>query len=215
VDAAGVPTGVQASDKLPDSLRDRIEAVVGDWRFVPAAVDGVAAPATTYVALGVCAMPDASEGLNVAIDYKGNGPRPLERDVLLPPPYPIEAARAGMSVQLVAQYLVQSDGSVVLENVEYADDAKASTKRAFTPAIRDWVKQMRYEPERVAGQPVATRIRTPVQFELSRPGTTLKAMQKHLEERQRDLAECAAAAAGDDKSRSIAVDSPVKLLKSG
>lgn len=133
-----------------------MEARVRELRFTPAVIDGQAFGGTTHVVLGVCAT-QRDGNLALAADYRSNGPGfangvPHHK----PPPYPLEAIRAGHSAKMEVGFVVEPDGSATLESVEYDGFVHSSAKRFFEPALRHWVEQFRYLPEEVDGQPVRT-----------------------------------------------------------
>ncbi len=206
VGASGEPVSVQAPEALPAVVRKALEERVADWGYEPATRDGVAVESTTYVSVGVCAAPQG-DGIRLGVDFKGNGPRlltPMSR--LAPPPYPDEAVRAHAQGSFTVNYAVLPDGSTRVVSVEATDGGGlGGNRKAFEKALTDWATGLRYEPERVAGAPVATRQSVPVIFELSRRALRLPA--------RRDPAasqECQAAT-GQGGLVPVALDSPVKV----
>ncbi len=220
VDASGKPSKVVASEKLPQEARAFVEQQIASWKFSPAIVDGVAREGVTYATLGGCAVPYQG-GYRFAIDYKGNGPGIKGDSAFLPPPrYPLDAAKRGISASMVVTYVVETDGTALLEEIEY-EDVDLKKRKHFDAAIRGWVKTFRYFPEELAGKQVRTRISTPVSFSVG-PTMSRRAADRHVIEKLEEMAqkrnalpECAAAEAKQPASQSVAVDSPFKRLSPG
>lgn len=170
VDEAGRPVEVEASSELPAPVREFVESSVRELKFGPAMLDGQPMGGTTYVVMGVCAVQRGGD-LVLAADYRGNGPvRADGVPHLMPPRYPAKALRRGQTGKMEVDFVVETDGSATLENIDFGGFVRSDEKRTFEAAIRDWVKGMRYLPEQLAGQPVRTRMNTTVEFILGGPG---------------------------------------------
>nr|HDM59044.1 energy transducer TonB [Bacillota bacterium] len=85
-------------------------------------------------------------------------PRPL---VKVPPLYPLSARAKGIEGNVVLVFVVQADGSVSDIEVEESFPGKIFVDAALR-AVRQW----RFKPGTKDGQPVATRVRLPVRFQL-------------------------------------------------
>lgn len=86
--------------------------------------------------------------------------RPLYRENP-PPEYPRRARQRNQQGKVILEVLVNSRGRV--EEMEVAESSGYSIlDRAAKDAVRDWV----FEPGRRGEQPVDTRVRVPVRFEL-------------------------------------------------
>jgi len=85
-------------------------------------------------------------------------PRPL---VKVPPFYPLSARAKGIEGQVELVFVVQADGSV--SDIEVADSFPG---RVFVEAALRAVRQWRFKPGTMEGQPVATRVRLPMRFQL-------------------------------------------------
>ena len=220
LDSSGKPNKVMASEKLPQQARAFVEEHVASWRFSPAIVDGVAQEGVTYATLGGCAVPHEG-GYRFAIDYKGNGPGIKGDTAFLPPPrYPLDAAKRGMSASMVVTYLVETDGTALLEEIEY-EDGDLKKRKHFDAAISGWVKTFQYFPEELGGKQVRTRISAPVSFSVG-PTMSKRAADRHVANKLEEMTqkrnaspECAAAEAKQPASQSVAVDSPFKRLSPG
>lgn len=204
LDAAGRPTKIEASKDLPDAIRSYVEGRVAAYHFSPPARDGVSGPAVTHLSLGACAVPSAG-GYRLGLDLQGYGPR-LAR--LGNPEYPREAARAHVQAQATMRVLVRADGTAALEKIEYADPEQPA-RRAFDGAIGHLVSQLRFEPEQLAGQPVATRIELGANFVLPGDKNT-RELKDQLQRKYAMTRECQDAGA-DTGQQPIALDSPVAV----
>jgi hypothetical protein len=220
VDASGQPIEVTASTKLPQDVQGFIENEILSWRFAPAVVEGVAKGGTTYVALGGCAVPE-QDGLKLALDYKGNGPALQgDADFLPPPRYPVDAIRSRSQASMAVSYVVQADGTAVLEDIRF-DTVGKGGRKYFDAAIRDWVKTFRYHPEELDGRRVGTRLSTSVDFtvgtSVSRLGLTRELEKMRAKERAASRAspECIAAKSSQPASLSVTSESPFQLLSDG
>lgn len=212
VDASGKVQAAQVSTNMPEALRGVIEGRARDWRFAPPALNGVAVGGVTYALVGACAIPVDEDGYRVAIDYKRNGPLSTDRPdgVVMPPRYPVDAARMGKEARTVVDFTVGADGRASLNDIRY-EDASAAGHQYFDAAIRRWVEAMRYMPERLGDVGVATRIEMPVEFFLGeRPERKPK-----VERRAETSAPECQAAASDASEQPVAVDSPFKKLDAG
>jgi hypothetical protein len=82
------------------------------------------------------------------------------------------------------------------------------------------VKVQRFEPERLDGQAVATRMQVPVQMAMA-PANESRLLQLRRQRAERDalllrdqLSPACVAAVGDAPEVPVALDSPVRLLQS-
>lgn len=204
IDATGRPTDIQLPEQIPEVVASFVRNQIMQWRFAPPDVDGQVCAGKTYLTLGACAAPVA-DGYQLAIDYKGAGPgTPRPDGRMMPPRYPMEAAKKNVGTRSLVQFVVEPDGSATLETAEFST---SRSQRLFQQAIEDWMKQIRFMPEEVNGKPVRTRMRVPVNFEpgLSRPVAATKA----------DKPECTALMKQGDEQRPMALDSPFRRLEAG
>lgn len=206
VDTAGKLVNIEPSKDLPEPVRGYIIRQVSTWHFDPPGRNGISGEGVTYLRLGACAVPTQG-GYRMAIDYKGNGPG-IPGGTLPPPPYPKAAMRAGVDTTMIVTHVVEVDGRSTLENIEFVG-GEPKFGRDFSKVAQDWVKHLRYLPERLNGAPVRTRIRTPLDFVVSDAGFA-KAAKEHRQ--STDLSpECRSA----DGMLSVALDSPVRLVQPG
>ena len=215
VNAEGKVTAVQPDAKLTPAVAQAIQATVGAWRFVPPVHDGQSVGGVTYVQIGACAV-DVDGGLRMAFDYQGNGPRrqgpPTPR-----PPSSMRQIRPGETARMKLTYRVGADGVGEVESVDRIS-GKADISKAFGSSLRDWIGASTFEPELVAGKPVATRMSLPFEFtvlKLDRARARMgpKAVEQALAA-ERPTCQTALGNAGK-QDRAVALDSPFTLLPSG
>ena len=213
VDAAGKPVKVEAPADLPEAIRGYIEKRVASWQYEPAKMDGMPAPAITFVRVGACAIP-VTEGYRLGLDFKGNGPA-LETPgpwFLPPPQYPHELQRRGAEGEFKVSYVIQKDGSTRVLSVASLDGGGRRYAKDFIAALTDWIEDMRYRPEQVGGRAVETEMSFPVSFMLGGKdgGDWRKQYQQELEARALASRECIAASMPGGPLP-IASNSPVKI----
>lgn len=208
LDAHGVPQQVEANENLPPAVRAAVEQRVVQWRFEPAKMGGVAKPGVTHVFLDACAMPAADGNMTLAMDYRSNGPGLAGGATLVAPPrYPVEAARNGREGSFNVFMRIGSDGRAAIERIEPV----AGKVKPFEETLHEWVGAMRYVPEVVDAAPIATQMSMLVDFELG--DGTLRQAAKELREKDRQSAQCRAAAGeGSDPRRPVVLDSPFKPI---
>lgn len=212
VDADGKVRAAEAPASMPKPLRDAIEAQARDWRFQPPSANGIAGGGVTYALVGACAIPLDDGGYRLAVDYKANGPGVEGKGDgwMSPPRYPEDAARSGQEAESVVDFTVGIDGRATLNGISYKRDTKMR-HRYFDETIKQWITGIRYFPEQIAGTLVATRMRIPVDFEMTSGGYS----KKYVQRRQAATPECQAAAASDALQLPVAVDSPFRKLDAG
>jgi TonB family protein len=79
------------------------------------------------------------------------------------PQYPFTLPEAGIHADVILWTVVHADGTVGVVTVE------TSTNAEFNQSAIDAVKQWRFEPALRSDEPVACRIRVPVEFNKPRP----------------------------------------------
>lgn len=202
----GVPSAVEASGKLPGPIREAVHAHVADMRFEPLVIDGKARTGSTHVFLDACAIPQDDGRLNIAMEYRANGPGYLDGELRLRlPDYPAEAMYSGSEGSFTVNVVVARDGTVEVESVQ----REKGSLRVFEPAVRAWASSLRYIPEQVDGVPVETRLSIPLDFTLSLPARGRAARERRLAEIL-ETRTCAAAAQGQSRRDTVVVDSPFK-----
>lgn len=202
---SGEATSIEPDPALPAELQDLVRRRAAGMRFEPTTSAVGQAMATTYLRFGGCIFPDGDE-IRVALDYKANGPRPLPGPDPALPNYPREAYTQGLEAEAKVIFVVQPDGSAVIEEIAYI---RASSRKIWDRAIGEWVGRMRYAPEELDGVAIRTRVEMPVQFYL---GDASRSRPR----REVEKPECVAASkGGDDPSQPVALDSPVRIVPSG
>ena len=213
VDAAGKPVRVEAPADLPESIRAFIEKRVASWQYAPAKAHGLPASAVTFVRVGACAIP-AGNGYRMGLDFKGNGPGLVNAGpwFMPPPQYPKEMQRRGAEGMFKVTYAIQADGKTRITAIEPAEGTLGRVVKPFREALTDWIEGLHYQPEQVAGIPVATEMSFPVSFMLSSGNgpRTNEEYRKELEVRAMTSKECIAASAPAGPLP-IATNSPVKV----
>lgn len=212
VDAAGKPVKVEAPADLPDAIRAYIEKRVASWQYQPATQAGMAVPAVTYVQVAACAVPSrAGDTFTLAADFDGNGPRNAGDQRIVPPKYPGAAMRNGDEAEFKVILNYAEDGKASLEMIEKADLARKVHISEFELELRRWAKTLRFDPEQVAGQPVAGRVRITVNFTMaSRTMSEWRAKRDEVAATINASRECRMAK-GDSAMRPVAVESVVKV----
>lgn len=173
VDAAGKPTLVEVPEEFPASIRDLITRRVSSWQYLSASRDGVPQSATTYVRVDACAVP-VEGGYRLDVDFDGNGPRAAGGQPLPPPRYPHEVQMRGIEAELAVVVNIDGQGNTSFERFENEtfhggrSRINAEMRNKLKTELRQWAKTLRFDPERIAGQPVPmTQIRIPVIFTLA------------------------------------------------
>jgi len=210
VDATGKPVKVEAPADLPQEIRTYIEKRVTMWHYEPAKSNGVPVAATTYVKVAACAIPSpAGDAFRLAADFDGNGPRYMGGKLMPPPQYPNESRRQGKEAEFVLILDIAADGKVDIGAIEKADISRPGRSGDFEDELRRWAKSLRFDPEQLAGSPVAGQVRMPVSFFM---GATRdrKSLVEELEAKAKATRECQMAQ-GDSSMRPVAVNSVVKV----
>ena len=208
VDAGGKPVKVEAPADLPDEIRGYIEKRVATWQYQPAHQDGVAVAATTYVGVNACAVP-VGGGYHLGLDFAGNGPRHAGDQALKPPLYPDEPRRRGTQAEFVLILDIAKEGTASIGDFEKIEFDGRGGRTAFRPVLERWVKTIHFDPELVAGRPVAGQVRMPVTFVL---GTrrNAEAIREEFQTKATASRECQVAAGANDM-KPVAMESVVKV----
>lgn len=216
LDAAGKLLAVEANQDLPAAVRDFIEKRVATWHFSPPEQDGVTGPAVTYLTLGACALPVPEGGYRLAVDFKRNGPRYAGGPVFRPPAYPRSANIRGIGASMVVTYVVDTHGRATLENLEYTDGA-SHRRDGFDESIDAWLRDMRFDPEQLAGKAVRTRIKTFVTFTAGDQAPTRDEFLKTIEVQAAKSEECRLAGGEMEPAglAPLALNSPVRVEPAG
>jgi hypothetical protein len=168
VDADGrVTDAVVLEDKLSPSIKSTVVNYVKRWKFAPVVSDGITVPAVTFVQVDACAIP-SGDGYDLAVDYVSNGPR-LIKGAPFEIPYALNEY-AGDRVAATIKFKVLADGHAQLQDVVMVD-VTPSVQHDLHNMIKAWTWDLRFQPEQIAGRPVATDLEWPVEwFRIYAPG---------------------------------------------
>lgn len=212
VDNTGQVTAATADATLPEAVRRAIETSAKRWRFSPPLRDGHPVAGVTYARLDACAAPVDGQ-YRFAIKYRGNGPA---HDGQRFPVFPAQPMIRGDSALVKVEYRVMTDGTAIIDDMHFKTGAKAY-QRQYRQSIEAWLTSGSYRPEELDGQPVVTRISTPVEFisdGKSRVSSKSEAIAMASQSRKDRAArnESCEIAMGlrDEADRQVALDSPFK-----
>ena len=217
VDADGRVTTVEPTTALPQLVTDALRARAADWTFEAPKLDGRPVAGTTYARMNICAAqsPDAG-GLAFAIGDVQNGPG-VDARMLRPTFFPpVTGAMLDLGkFEMDAVYEVGVDGRASVVSVEMTP-SRPAIRRQLESAFRKWLMPMHFEPERLDGKAVVTRMRLPVTFTFEK---AVSAPSKR--ELQRRIVDenptCQALLRGqeDADKPQVALDSPFRLQPAG
>lgn len=200
VDAHGAATRVELPPEVAPALQALVRQRVAQWLFSTPKVNGVPAEAEASLHILLHAEPAEGGQYNVTVEEATVGPGIVRME---PPPYPHQMLREGQQATLLLVGVVQPDGSFADVAVESClGPTQANARKTFVDAALHTARHWKFRPERVAGNPVSTRVRIPVNFRLAG--------------RLPLRAEAGGTASATDAPEStlVAVDSPVALLSS-
>ncbi|MBI2397820.1 MAG: energy transducer TonB [Xanthomonadales bacterium] len=150
------------NDKVGDVFANGIEKLVREWRFHPATRAGKAVATHTTLRAHVVADIDDS-GAKMTASYRGHGPRTL---LQAPPQYPATALRSGTNAEVEARVRVSANGDVESAEVYAArtTHANAAMGKRFIEETLKTLREWKFEPEQVGGQPVASELIVPIRY---------------------------------------------------
>ncbi len=144
--------------KVPATIGSAVLARVKNWRFDPVTANGAAVPAVTYAAFYACAMKSA-DGYDLAVRYLDNGPL-LERSARFEfQPVVSEYSKAEQTITV--KLTILPNGRAQLDDVVMVD-IDPRIDRDVRLSVKHWLQDMRYAPEQIGGQPVATAMEWPI-----------------------------------------------------
>ncbi len=184
IDANGHVVDADLKTKnVDEAFANAIEGLVKQWRFHPAMADGQPATATTMLWTQVVVDIDKSHSAKVTARYLRHGAAP--RDLQQAPRYPKEAMRSHVSAEVAVVATVDADGkpvNVELHSLKMNLDNARLGKR-FVAETMETVRHWQFEPERVNGKPVASKVIVPMKFTISNgPNRDWKWMMKPPQE---------------------------------
>lgn len=207
IDADGrVKEAVLKTDGRADDYEERVLAqvrssIVGNlkqWQFEPTLVNGSAMPAVTYANFDVCMIPGC-DGFDLKVHYVRVGPLLfIAKDL----EWPVSAgANRNPPSSFSVKLKVMADGHAQLQDL-ITDQRLPPVQPELRTLVEGWIGSMRFHPEMVGGQPIATDILWP--FETNHQPF---AMRYPTVDKMKDP-DCSAARNFNDAP---AIDSPVKL----
>ena len=157
---------------LDPAIATLVDRTVRGWAFEPVLVEGKPVIAVTRMRLELEAVPRGDEYALRVADVSLGAPDPGTRQ---PPAYPPAAIDEHLSAQVSLLLQVDADGTVQDVHVEQVSLSERMGKRderyrgyfaeASREAAMDWTFEM---GEIIGGEPVAARIRVPVEFGMQR-----------------------------------------------
>lgn len=153
----------------PSAFRKAARAAVSRWTFHPYTINGQARaqrvqqtiaftpPAAPVRASQAVPQERTSGGSGPALK---TGPAPVPVH-LVPPEYPIDAARRHINGYVIVGFTVNAAGRT--QDIQIITSEPA---RIFDEAARKAVKQWRFQPYRINGKPASTRIEQKISFNL-------------------------------------------------
>jgi TonB family protein len=155
VDDGGRIIAIELESGLTPAFEAALRREIGSWAFEPARIDGAAVASRTHLGVQLRAHDRGDGRAGVEVVAVSNGPRPYGKQEMR---YPEDALRRRIQGAVVFTLTVTPEGTA--ENIVADDNAHPLLSRAALRSVRNW----QFQPEQVAGQPVATRIRLPVAF---------------------------------------------------
>lgn len=151
-----------SSDTLSESELAELESVVRSWKFQPGTFGGQPVETETTLHLSLDGRERDDGRIGLVVDNAFTGPSLGSRK---PPRYPAAGKRRGVSAKVRLKLSINAQGQAKAEVVDYvASDDSPVFRRLFGEAAKAAALQWGVAPERVAGQPVASRWRIPITF---------------------------------------------------
>ncbi len=201
VDARGNVTAVKTLPELPVDIGRIVDDNVRKLRFQPPTKDGRAVSGVTFVVQDACAAPVDGK-YQFAVKYRGNGPA---LDLGVVPAYPHQAQTGGVESRWAVEYEVSPEGKGRVAKLERTSGGGGRMDSLFRNSIVKWVGVVRFQPELLDGQPVATHVSNEVEFVLG--------PSKKLSQEQAGNDACRLALQERDQApHAVALDSPFKLI---
>ncbi|MEO5959054.1 MAG: TonB family protein [Opitutaceae bacterium] len=148
LDAAGVVTGVEAVDRIPDNPLSSIRQSLQSWRFAPARKNGE--PVASGLELSVLCLVSTPAAPTDFVAAK-----PVRQKA---PVFPDAMRRNGIRGEVAIDFWVDEKGSV--QNCSVAECDNPAVEGPALTALREW----KYAPATRGGKPVATQLRVAIAF---------------------------------------------------
>lgn len=157
---------------LEPAVATLVDRTVREWAFEPVLVDGTPVIAVTRMRLELEAVPQGGDYALRVADVLLGAPDPATRQ---PPVYPPAALDEHLSARVSLLLQVDANGTVQDVHVEQVSLSERMGKREerfrgyFAKASREAAMAWTFEMgEIIGGEPVAARLRVPVDFEMRR-----------------------------------------------
>lgn len=213
VDAGGNLVKVEAARDLPESIRTFIEQQLKTWKYARRHREGMTGNAATWVWLGACAVPAPGGGYTMGLAFHGNGPRiagggkwPVSSSLVT------AVSKAQVSATLDVRFVVEADGRAKVESIEGLQDPRS--RKPLRAAIEQWVERLRFDPEEIGGQPVATRETVPLVLKMGDRTTSDDLRKEAMQSVQCKQAAAAGQNVAAPGPGSVAVDSVIDIVPS-
>ncbi len=154
LDVAGAPVSFALESPESEVLRSAIETALKAWRFAPARKAGQAVPAGIRVAF-LCYPPAAPVPANQSPPRVVSQAKPI---------YPFAQVANGLKGEVRLEFVVDRTGKVVNPVVVQ------SSNPAFDQPAIDALLKWKFEPARVDGRAVNTKMAVPIIFEIDGGG---------------------------------------------
>lgn len=165
VDAGGrVQTTASLDPEAAPAMLQAAEAYARKLAFTPARKGGVAVPSETYLSLVIAVEPTGEGKFALKLRRAVNGPGVASLGKLDPPKNLGRKAGASIVVSVDVDAAGKPDmDSFKTEKVELREPSSFAEAR-YLDAIRQSVRHSRFDPDKVAGAPVPSRVSLPYRF---------------------------------------------------
>jgi TonB family protein len=161
VDADGHVTKLATKDTSNPGVHAQLEQLIRGWRFSPAHVNGVAVSADTSLIVVLESTPASETTSTVRVVSASTGGRIGE---MVPPLYPIAAARRSMQGRVLLRVHYKIDGKVIeVKPEEGVEQGDMLFVRSAEKAVRRWT----FLPELVDGHALAGSSTVPLCYSLA------------------------------------------------
>jgi hypothetical protein len=142
-----------------DLIGQRLDPVIRSWQFEPARINGVPMPAETTLSLNLDAVRNSDGGYAIHVLDAFTG---VAFVAMTKPDYPMRELVAGKEAIVILLVSVADTGGasdIAVENI-----LTNGSKDHFVDAATDAVKHWLFQPEKVGGQSVESKVRVPIMF---------------------------------------------------
>ncbi len=167
VQADGKLADIQPDATLPEAIQSMIRKRAVTWRYKPKQWQGKPYSSPIAQTIKAVAVPTTQGGFALRIEEVAGQMRFVakrEEGVLMPPPYPHELRRRGVSAILVYSVLYDEVGKPQQVDLVYPSALDRDIKR-FDEAARNAIAKWKATHE-FAGVPIACRANVPITFQV-------------------------------------------------